>query len=385
MKQKGDITGNKGIIEKANEEAIKVLSLCANKNGFYAAYPGYKGVWSRDANIISLGASLIDDKKFQRAFKNSLITLAKGQADDGQIPNAVLFNNRGKKNQVDFQSIDSSCWFIIGHYNYKKKFGNELFKKYKKNIERAYTWLSYQETGEDTVLEQLPTTDWQDAFPHRYGHTINTQALWYKVLKLMGNNSEAALLKNKVNSDKDVSLWDNKKDYYISWRWKNHGKYHEKGEWFDSLGNILAIIYGLADKKRAESILRYIKKARVDVPFPVKAITPPIKKGSKDWQDYFLDSEAGKPYQYLNGGIWTFIGGFYVCALVKMKKFEEAKKQLEKLAEANMIKPGFGEWIHGKTGKIGKSHSGSQDGNQGWNAGMYIIAYESVKKRRCLV
>ena len=174
-------------------------------------------------------------------------------------------------------------------------------------------------------------------------------------------------------------------EFYLPWRWKNHGKYKEFGEWFDSLGNLLAIIYDLANKEQAEKIINYIKNKRVDKPFPVKAIYPAIKRGSKYWEDYFNDCDARTPYHYLNAGIWTYIGGFYVLALVKLKKFKEAEKQLELLAKANMQKPFFSEWLNGKTGKPGVSASGSKEGNQGWNAGMYIAAYESVKAKKCLV
>jgi len=370
------------IEKEVYEKAVDVLTKVSTKNGFFAAYPGYDAVWARDSMIISLGASILGGK-FKSVIKNSLITLAKYQSKKGQIPNAVDVFVKNRKAHVDFKSIDSSCWFIIGHYLYRNKFGNELFKKYKKNIDSAAKWLSYQDMGEDHMLEQQPTSDWQDAFPHRYGHTINTQALYYKVLKLIGDNKEASLLKKQVNENKDDKLWQG--NFYLPWRWKNHNKYKEKGEWFDSLGNILAILFDLADNNKANKILNHIKRKKIDKPFPIKTIYPPIKRGSKDWQDYFLDSGAGTPYEYSNGGIWTYIGGFYVLSLIKMKKFNEAKKQLEKLAEANMKKPYFSEWLHGKTGKTGVAGSWDEEGNQGWNASMYILAYESVKRKMVLI
>ena len=370
------------IKKEAYEKAIEVLKKCETPNGFYAAFPGYDMVFARDSMISSLGASLLG-KKFKQAFKQSLITLAKNQSEKGQIPNAVdKFSKR--KHHVDFKSIDSTLWFLIGHFIYKKRYkDNSLFEKQKENIEKALTWLSYRNVCEDTMLEQLPTTDWQDAFPHRYGHTINTQALYYHILNLVEDRSLAAKLRNKVNTREDDGLWNS--SFYLPWRWKNHNKYNEKGRWFDSLGNLLAIIFDLADKNKANKILTHIKKEKIDLPYPIKAIYPPIERGSKDWQDYFDDCEARKPYHYLNAGIWTFIGGFYILALIKLKKFKEAEKQLEKLAEANMQKPFFSEWLNGKTGKPGISGDGSKDGNQAWNAGLYILAYESLKAKRVLL
>jgi len=371
------------ITEEAYGKALWILNKCSTPNGFFAAFPGYDMVFARDSMIISLGTSLLGDDKMKEAYRNSLITLAKNQSPKGQIPNAVdKFSKR--EHHVDFMSIDSSLWFIIGHYNYRDKYkDNSLFNKYRRNIEMAFDWLACQDTGEDSMPEQLPTTDWQDAFPHRYGHTINTQALYYHALRLAGKNREADRLKEVVNNSKDFGLWNG--DFYLPWRWKNHGKYHEKGEWFDTLGNLLAVIFELADEKRAEKILAYIKKHRIDEPYPIKAIYPPIKRGSKDWQDYFLDCEAGTPSHYLNAGIWTYVGAFYVLALIKLKKFKEAEMQLEKLAKANLKNNGnFAEWLNGKTGNIGKSEAGVES-YQGWNAGMYILAYESLKSRKVLI
>ncbi len=369
------------IIKEAFDAAVGVLEKCATSHGFHAAFPGYDAVWSRDSMITSMGASLLG-KKFKGAFEYSLITLANNQSKNGQIPNAVdKFSKREK--HVDFKSIDSTLWFLIGEHIYKKRYGAGLFNKHKKNIEKAANWLSFQDMGEDGLLEQLPTTDWQDAFPHRYGHTINTQALYYKVLEMIGKKREAEELRKKVNEDKDDRLW--KGNFYLPWRWKNHNKYHERGEWFDSLGNLLAIIFELADGERGMKILNFIEKEKINLPYPIKAIYPPIKKGSKDWQDYFEDCEAGKMFHYLNGGVWTFIGGFYVLALIKLGRLRGAEKELERLAFANLQKPVFSEWLHGKTGKPGNSASGSEEGNQAWNAGMYILAYCSLKEGRCLI
>lgn len=367
---------NKEILEEAYKKAVETLKTCSTKHGLFASggKKGYKGVWARDSMISLIGASVCKDNFIKEQFKKSLIILAKYQSEHGQIPNAVFKFEKTEPN-VDYLSIDSSLWFIIGHYIYKKKYGNDLFNKYKKNIEKAVVWLSYQDVGEDIMLEQLPTTDWQDAFPHRYGRTINTQALYYKVLNLINNNKKAEKLKQKVNEIIDVRLWN--KDFYYAYRWKNHGKYKEIGNWFDSLGNLLAVLFDLANKKQSIKILKHIKNKKINYPYPLKSIYPVIKKGSKYWQDYYLDCEARKPYHYLNAGIWPYIGGFYVLVLIKLKKFKEAEAELKKLAEAN-LNGDFPEWID----PINKKMHGKL---QAWNAGMYILAYESLKKKKVMI
>ena len=372
MVKKGD-----GVLVEAYKQAVETIDKCITPYGLYASggADGYKGVWSRDSFITLLCISSLDDKRYQKVFERSLKTLGKAQSKHGQIPNAVLGFEK-KKEQIDFSSIDSSLWFIIGHYVYMKKFGSKIFKKHKKKIKKALDWLGCQDVGEDGLLEQLPTTDWQDAFPHRYGKTINTQALYYKVLHLVGGLKDAKILRKNVNLTEGTRLWNG--NYYWAYRWKNHNKYKEIGDWFDSFGNLLAIIFDLTDKKMAGKILNHIKKNKINFPYPVKTIDPPIKKGSPYWQDYFLDCDAGTPTHYSNGGIWPFIGGFYVLALVKMKKFKEAEVALKSLAGSNIKGNSFPEWIDPKSKKVHGIY-------QAWSAGAYILAHDSLKKKKVLI
>ncbi len=366
------------ILEKAFEKSVYSLKKSFSRYGLFASggKNGYKGVWARDSMISLLGASLIEDKKdkFKKIFKKSLITLGNAQSDKGQIPNAVHSFDKGK--EINYLSIDSSLWYIIGHYIYESSFNDSrLFNKYKSNINKAYTWLTYQDMGEDLMLEQLPTTDWQDAFPHKYGRVLSTQALYYKVLKLLGKEKIARTLKNRVNNNKEYQLWNG--SYYYAYRWKNHNRYKEIGDFFDSFGNLFAIISGLATKQNTKKILSYIEKNKIDKPYPVKSIYPPITKDSRYWQDYYLDCEAKKPYHYSNAGIWPFLGGFYILALIKDKQFKKAKQELKSLAKSNTKGNLFPEWINPKT----KETHGIY---QAWSAGMYILAYSSLHKNRVL-
>ncbi len=57
------------------------------------------------------------------------------------------------------------------------------------------------------------------------------------------------------------------------------------------------------------------------------------------------------PGEYHNGGIWPFIYGFYVAALVAAKKFKLAEKKLLiltkiiKVSGTGKTEFGFNEWI----------------------------------------
>jgi glycogen debranching enzyme len=372
--------------EEAYNKAIIVLEHCARSFGFNASglRGGYEGLWARDSMITSLGASSIS-KKFKDTFKKSLELLNKYQSSFGQIPNAVGDYNIDRKSKITFNTIDSTLWYIIGNFIYNKAYNDKtLLEKYQKNIDKAFLWLKYQDPNEDTLLVQQPTMDWQDAFPHKYGRVINTQALYYAALKMFGQNKLAEHIKRIVNGNREkyLSLYDEGLGYYLPWIWKNHDGNREQEEWFDTLGNLLAIITGLATPKIALSIIDYVEKNKINKPYPCKAIYPPIKPRNKEWHSYFSKCLAKDPYNYLNAGVWPFIGAFYVVALVKVKDYKKAGRELNNLAQANKLGKEreweFNEWLSGKTAKARGIPF------QAWSAGTFIYASECLKSKKVL-
>lgn len=365
-------------IKRGYRKSVEVIRECCTKNGLYASAHGYTAIWARDSMISFLGASLVKYEPFKECFKKTLMNLSKYQDKLGEIPNNIDIWER-RKHKVTFASIDSSLWYIIGMWLYAKRYNDKsLLREYKKNIDKALLWMDYQDAGKDGLPEQQPTTDWQDAFPHKYGHVLNTQALYYMALKVLGK-SKAKRIKKLVNGKerRDLDFFNHKDGFYLPWIWKSHDTVREEARWFDSLGNLLAIVFDLADEAKGKRVLEYIKKHKLNKPYPVKALWPPFKKGTKNWKEYFEKCDARLPYHYLNGGVWLYIGGFYVLALIKYRKFKEAEKELGKMAEG-LLKGDSPEWLDGRTGKAyGKW--------QAWNAGMYILAYESLRKKKVLI
>ncbi len=375
----------------AYKKALTVLDACVKPTGFYASgLPGgYEAVWARDSMTTALGASLVG-KRYQQAIANSLDLLAKNQGELGLIPNCVGSYNLDRQSDVTYNSVDAPLWFIIGNFVYAESYKNKtLLEKYKENIDQAYLWLRYQDPDNIGLIAQQPTNDWEDAFPHKYGYVLHNQALYYGVLKMLGEKKRAENVQAIINGEtkKYSSLYDPKLGYYYPWGWKNHDNIREHEEWFDTAGNLLAIITGLATPKIALSIIKYIETNKINRPYPCKCIWPPIKPGDKEWHDYFANCDAREPLSYSNAGIWPFIGALYVVALIKISKIKQAKNELEKLAQANLLssqirelkgKYEFNEWLHGKTGKP------SGEPYQAWSAGTYLYAHACLVAKKAL-
>ncbi len=137
--------------------------------------------------------------------------------------------------------------------------------------------------------------------------------------------------------------------------------------------------FRLADEEQTKSILDFIEENRIDRPYPVRTMFPPIEPGDKDWREYYrTEHNLNMPNQYHNGGIWPWVGGLYVAALVHAGRLDKAKDELYRLAQADHLGRDreweFNEWLHGLTGEP----SGSPD--QAWSAGMFIYAYHCVQE-----
>jgi hypothetical protein len=160
--------------------------------------------------------------------------------------------------------------------------------------------------------------------------------------------------------------------YYLPWL-----AFREYGDWCDSLGNLLAILTGVADQHRAEHILRYMYQVGMAEPYPTKAIYPPIFPGENHWREYYRSRNLNLPHQYHNGGIWPMIGGFHVAALVRHGWLAAAERMLAALAEANrqgVNEPWeFNEWLHGESG-----HPMGY-GQQAWSAAAFLYAEHAVR------
>ncbi|MCX8053282.1 MAG: glycogen debranching protein [Armatimonadetes bacterium] len=380
---RAEVENDEALIEEAYERAKKVLDRCSTPGGFFASPDYYNAVYARDALIMSLGGLASGEERFVRQWTKSMNTLMDHQSPTGQIPNCVDMFVPSRPRIIAFGAADASLWFVLTLAYADRLFGPHPQFEYAAS--RAMFWLRYQDAHEEGLIEQQEATDWMDITANR-GHVLYTNVLYFAALELRGDIKRAHLVREAVNG----FLWSNELGYFRPWAWKQ-----EHGDWFDSAANCFAIAFGLADAQQTERILDYIERNQVDRPYPIRAIHPPIQPGDKDWREYYVtEHELNMPNQYHNGGIWPWIGGLYVVALVRAGRMDRARENLVLLARANKlgrkwkIEAGervgekretlaewdFNEWLHGITGEPRGAH------DQGWSAGMYIYAYTCVKQ-----
>jgi hypothetical protein len=370
-------------IEKAKKAALEVL--LHNAHGPYQGLPrtagwGYPEPYTRDLMFSIFGIAVTDNKKLMESMRKVLETLAKNQTEHGHIPSLV-------HDKEDRGSSDTTPLFLLATGIFRKITGENDFLH--KAVSKAMTWMDYQSPSDRYMVAQQPTSDWRDEqWVTGYGLFVNT--LVYSYLRLHGENKKADMVRHNMSRftitdgimhrHVHEGLVVKYKPYYAFWSYKIHSS-----ERFDLLGNSLAILSGLTSHSRAEEMVSWIEEAyanmrkrgelAVDLP---PNFFPFIKPEDPDWHERY--SLYNNPGEYHNGGIWPFICGFYVAALVAVKRYKLAEKklltltQILKSSNSNNMNFGFNEWIKAQNGKpMGQDW-------QTWSAALYLYAVKCVEE-----
>ena len=151
------------------------------------------------------------------------------------------------------------------------------------------------------------------------------------------------------------------------------------GDEGDTFGNVLAVLCGLTDDAGAHRTLQGLMHAEVDAPYPVRVVCDPILEEDTLWRPYMSRYRQNYAWQYHNGGIWPFVGGFYVAALAQTGLRDHAAEALVKLAEVNSLGGwAFTEWLHGRTNELCGMRG------QSWNAAAFLIARHALARQEPL-
>ncbi len=387
------------LIQECVQRSIELLEKNIDNGLLLAASPTqaakqkhYTHLFARDLGVCSLGMVLSEQKQLIKIVKQSLIALGRNQTAEGQIPNHL--DIKGQKPFFYYLGcIDATLWWLIAIDFYTRQTSDNLKKRLAKKIKKAFSWLACQDTNQDGLLEQAEASDWADVMPYN-GAVLYTNVLWYYVLHQFDFKKKAQLALSGLNTifcpqTQSAKLYLDHNPYgekiikalranlkstpyylpYVSFKYSSAR--------CDVYGNLLAILAGVARRKE-KKIISYLLKQKINRPYPAQVLTPPIKPKDNDWRPYLTaNKSANYPYGYHNGGIWPFVGGFWVVALAKSGRRDEAWRELEKLALANKLGNWqFNEWLDGRTGQA-KGMAG-----QSWNAGAFLFAYYYLSGRK---
>jgi len=371
-------------IEKAKKAALEVL--LHNMHGPYHGLPrtagwGYPEPYTRDLMFSIFGIAVSNNQELINSFRYVLETLAKNQTEHGHIPSLV-------HDKEDRGASDTTPLFLLGTGIFRKLTGEHNFLQHA--VQKAMTWMEYQSPSDRYLVAQQPTSDWRDEqWVTGYGLFVNT--LTYSYLRLLGQRGKADKIHREMkrftitgkvlHRHVHEGLVVKHKPYYAFWSYKIYSS-----ERFDLLGNSLAILSGIASPSRTEEMISWIeeecenmkKNGDVAVDLPPNFF-PFIKPGDPDWLPRY--KMFNMPGEYHNGGIWPFISGFYIAALVAARKYRLAEEKLSVLT--NIVKTssnknldfGFNEWLKAQDGQpMGQDW-------QTWSAAIYLYAAKCVEEK----
>ncbi len=374
-------------VEETKQAALEVLlhNIKTSHGLPRAAGWGYPEPYTRDIMISSLGFLASGDERLIDALRRTLETLARTQTAKGHI--ASLAND-----PKDLGASDTTPLFLVGLGLYRRYTGESDFLA--EAAEKAMVWMQYQSPDDCLMVAQQPTSDWRDEqWVLGYGLFVNTLVHLY--LQLHGRTEDARHLRKMMNrfdvlagkrsTHVHEGLVVPMKPYYALWSYKILNS-----ERFDLLGNSLAILSGIAAPCRARSMITWIEaeceamrgKGLLAVDLPPN-LFPFILPGQADWRSRY--QEFNQPGDYHNGGVWPFVCGFYIAALVAVGNIRLAQRKLAALTE--LVQPaherevefGFNEWI--------KAQDGTPRGRdwQTWSAAMYLYAATCVECQTALL
>ncbi len=371
-------------VESARQAALEVL--LHNAHGPYQGLPrtagwGYPEPYTRDLMISMLGIAASGDRTLMAVMRRVLQTLARNQTRHGHIPSLV--HDKG-----DLGASDTTPLFLLAVGIYRRVTGERSFLA--GAVRKALSWMEYQTPSDSYLVAQQPTSDWRDEqWVMGYGLYVN--AITNSYLRLLGLHARAEGLCHELGCSAAsdgflrpharVGLALKGKPYYALWSYKVY-----RSERFDLLGNSLAILSGIASPSRAAKMINWIeaqcsamrRRGELVLDLPPNFF-PFILPGDVDWRPRYR--RFNQPGDYHNGGIWPFICGFYIAALVAAGRFALAEAKL--LALTDLVHAsrrrglafGFNEWFRAQTGKpVGQDW-------QTWSAAMYLYAAKCVEER----
>lgn len=369
-----------------------------SKEILHAGYRNFSESWARDFGFAAYGLLTL---KHYNPVKETLEAFLWHQTPDGQLPVKLhsidvvtrflhSFFGREQPNEMLLKpkylsghgapSLDGQALLVIAALAYTQETGNINFlENHWAKLIAAMQWLKNYQKGphEDPLLHQGAFADWADSIA-RHGRVLYTNVVYWKAL------SEMAVAATRLHLQQEAIYYFVKAENVLrainKHFWRADLGYFVTSDTLTQLssdGNLLAIAWGLAKHKQAESILRVMEETRMAEPVPTRVTYPSYPRHL-----VALENLLGGMANYHTDASWLWIGAWHVIALVKTGHLEGAAKLVARILKVIVQDRQVNE-VHGPNGKPLSSMWYTPEAPLTWNAGMIIYAchiFESKKQ-----
>jgi len=360
-----------------------------------AGFPWF-GEWGRDV-FLSLPGLLLSTGRLEEA-RSILMTFAEA-ADCGMIPN--FFDEYNGSPQ--FNSIDSSLWFIHSAFQYLKASGDtETFSQHLLPVIR---WIvdCYQlgtrfgihcdEDGlitggnKDTQLTWMDAKFGEESFTPRFGKAVEVNALWYNSLCYLaqyysGESCEAGIQRNTNVGRGYRFMADRSGESFRRLFWNEITGYLNDcigpdGRIDASLrpNQIFAVSlpFSPLDDYQERCVVDVVQQ-RLLTPFGLRTLDVYDRR----YQGQYCGSWRQRDQAYHQGTVWPYLAGPFVEAFLKVNNFSAESK----IQAAGFIEPLLQHFINdGCLGQVSEIFDGDKPHRprgcfaQAWSVAELIRAY----------
>ena len=166
------------------QEAIEIIRKAITEEGILASAQqrdNYARVWARDSMMTGYAGILVNDEEILAGLEKSVLTLAKHQAENGQIPSNVVNDKASYGTHVG--RTDATTWWIVTTCEYLTKTQNQERKNsLKEKIYKALSCLKSWEYNQRGLVYSPLGGNWADEYVTS-GYTLYDNVLRYWALK----------------------------------------------------------------------------------------------------------------------------------------------------------------------------------------------------------
>ena len=308
------------LVDEAYRNSMELLRRARHPEGFLASpsFDHYAAVWARDAAVACLGASVSDEDDLLAGVESTLDTLARLMTPRGQVPDAY-WPGRGYWDWGEAGTTDSTAWFVIALVHHVDSTARtDVARRLWPDVQRALTWLSYQDVTGTGLVDSPAGGDWMDSSLNRSGRVfhVNVLAHWAAsgAADLAHRLDLGASVPSGPSADAIEGLfwpaqgadladlyadaaYDDRADVRFSHSLgaRSHAALATPGrrhylagvsygrftDRCDVLAHCLGITSGLISGDRARDVLSYLAQTGCDVPFPSRNWPEPV--GVDSW------------------------------------------------------------------------------------------------------
>lgn len=338
------------------------------------AVDNYQRVWARDGIMAGVYGLLAGDEALVEQLRLTLLTLARKQAANGQIPSSVGLGNQTTVSYGTLAGrVDATLWWLIGAALLVKHRNDTHFaKQVAPTIGKLLPLIKAWEFNQADLLYTPLGGNWADEYV-THGHTLYDNALRVWAMRLVANVWPDLLTAEEVQhvSQKVTATFNPLPNNY-----RYHPEAFERlneplppycfaacgpqgydARW-DTMGNAFALLCGI--NQNAEGVAAQVAWFLAEHPARlIPAFWPVIHPGDPDWPllaGQYTHRFKNHPHHFHNGGSWPIATGWLALGLAMhgyQKLAEQLREQFARLLEEHDNAAAFAEYYAGDTGEPG--------------------------------